>query len=309
MLALDQALGEIVRRFGRDGIRPLLLKGPAFARWLYDEPGDRMYRDLDLLVAPESFTAARHGLEDLGFRTSDERLRVHERAPHHEVWERPGRIALVVELHRTFGLLEATPDRAWRTFSAGATTTVVGACEVSVPSPAVSALLVALHVAHHGVAVTKPQRDLARALNRVDIETWRQAAALAGELGAAVAFTAALRLSPTGSMLADDLGLVAGVGSRDFRLRMASDAAPARGLDELLRTPGLARRLARLAEELIPSREFMVRGYPAARRGPLGLVAAHATRMATLGRNLPGALRALWRAGGSTTEVMTPWQM
>ncbi len=40
------------------GIRPLLIKGPAVAAWLYDDPAERWYGDVDLLVDPELFDAA-----------------------------------------------------------------------------------------------------------------------------------------------------------------------------------------------------------------------------------------------------------
>ena len=42
----------------------MLIKGPVFARWLYDDPAERPYRDLDLLVAPDRVDAARRTLAE-----------------------------------------------------------------------------------------------------------------------------------------------------------------------------------------------------------------------------------------------------
>src|SRR4051812_17372050 len=49
-LRLDRVAVEAVDAMQREGIDVLLLKGPAFARWLYDDPAVRGYRDVDLLV-------------------------------------------------------------------------------------------------------------------------------------------------------------------------------------------------------------------------------------------------------------------
>ena len=57
----------------------LLLKGPAFARWLYDDSRERSYRDIDLLVAPERIAAAGAALSELGFERRDSHARHHRK--------------------------------------------------------------------------------------------------------------------------------------------------------------------------------------------------------------------------------------
>ena len=66
-LTLESALVEITHLFERRRVRSLLLKGPAFAQWLYDEPRERTYGDLDLLVDPDQFDEAVRGLVALNF--------------------------------------------------------------------------------------------------------------------------------------------------------------------------------------------------------------------------------------------------
>src|SRR5436305_6385068 len=66
-LALDSALAEVAGELERRGVQSLLLKGPALARWLYDEVTARSYADIDLLIAPDQFGTARACLGELGF--------------------------------------------------------------------------------------------------------------------------------------------------------------------------------------------------------------------------------------------------
>ena len=55
-LALDAVTSDLVDAFDAAGIDTVLLKGPATVRWLYaDNPGRRLYSDIDLLVSPASF--------------------------------------------------------------------------------------------------------------------------------------------------------------------------------------------------------------------------------------------------------------
>ncbi len=46
----------------------VVLKGPAFAHGVYADPADRLFTDLDVLVAPRSMQAAIEGLVALGYR-------------------------------------------------------------------------------------------------------------------------------------------------------------------------------------------------------------------------------------------------
>lgn len=65
VLAVDRVTAEVVPALAAVGIRPILLKGPSIARWLYPS-GGRSYGDTDLLVPPADFARAGSVLERPG---------------------------------------------------------------------------------------------------------------------------------------------------------------------------------------------------------------------------------------------------
>jgi hypothetical protein len=227
-LTLASALVEILRRFDVHEVQSLLLKGAAFASWLYDDPRERPYGDIDLLIRPDQFDIAKGVLVELNFDLSDPHTSVRfspavciERAAYHERWVRPGTLPVDVELHHTLGLVSsqmshpgASPALVWERLTEGVRVIEVGGAHANVPSHVVSALIVALHAAFHegshwptpGGGPPPPMRDLHQAIARVDEPTWRAAATLAGELSAGPAFTAGLRLDPAGRELSARLG-------------------------------------------------------------------------------------------------------
>jgi len=305
-LTLDRALGQVVDAFAAGGIGPLLIKGPAFARWLYADEHERPYRDIDLLVAPERFEAARRCLVELGFEQPLAGSHLYESSEHHEVWVRSGRPAVVVELHHTLFLLPAPPALVWRHLSEGARPIEVAGTRVDTPGVAASALIVGLHAAHHGSGFGKPIQDLERALERVDFETWRAAAALAHELGAAAELAVGLCLAPGGVDLVERLGLSPRAASRSVRLKAGTPPDTALGIERLLTTRGVRARLVLLAHELVPSRAFMRVCYPLARRGRLGLICAYAQRPWRLAVLLPRGARAWLIAARAPAESSPP---
>ena len=205
-LTLEYTLAGVVGALAAADIRSLVLKGPAFAHWLYDDPSERSYQDFDLLVAPADVAAARAVLAARGFEPLPEGTHEHERT-HHESWQRAETPAVTVELHHTLPLVGATPELLWERFSAGRRTLAIAGGSVETPGLAASALLVALHAAWHRDDSAKPRVDLARALDRLDEPAWRAAAALARELDAEPGFVAGLAKVPGGRTLIDDLGL------------------------------------------------------------------------------------------------------
>jgi hypothetical protein len=295
-LSLDRSLAEVVDAFAEVGVRPLLIKGPAFARWLYDDPRQRPYRDIDLLVAPEHFDAAQRCLVELGFEHPLARTRDHEKSEYQEEWIRRRRLPAVVELHSTLHFMQAPPAVVWRSVSEGSHQIEVAGTRVDTPGVPVCALILGLHAAHHGVGVGKPIRDLESALGRVDFEDWGVAAALARELGAAPAFVMGLQLARGGDELTDRLGLSAQSASRFVRLRTRTPPETAMGIEELVSTEGVGARLRLLALKLVPSRAFMREYDPLARRGHLGLICAYALRPLRLAVKLPRGATAWLKA-------------
>src|SRR4051812_37401731 len=79
-LRVDHATVEAVCALRERGVRPILLKGPAVAEWLYaGNPAQRPYNDADLLVAPEPLAVSAVVLTGLGYRCA---LPFERRLPH-----------------------------------------------------------------------------------------------------------------------------------------------------------------------------------------------------------------------------------
>ncbi len=294
-LALEFTLVEVVTALTARDVRSLVLKGPAFARWLYDNPSDRMCGDLDLLVAPDDVDTARSALAGLGFEPLPAGTHAHERT-HDERWLRRGPRRVAVELHHTLPLAGVSPATLWARFSDGARTLEISCGSVETPGPAASALLVAMHAAWHDHGAAKPREDLARALRLVDLATWRAAASLARELDAQAAFVAGLGRVDGGQDLIDELGL-GDVGiPRHLRLLGGSRPQTAAGIEALLSTPGVRARVQLVAVKLVPSTGFMRSAYPLARRSRPGLAASYLWRPLDLLLHLPSGLAGWLRA-------------
>ena len=70
---MEKQLREITAAFKAEGIRILVLKGPAYGRTVYPDPALRPGSDLDLLVHPEDFIRSRKIMESIGY-TCESRL-------------------------------------------------------------------------------------------------------------------------------------------------------------------------------------------------------------------------------------------
>jgi hypothetical protein len=288
-LAVNAVTAEVVGALSDNGCRSILLKGPALARALYDGPGEhRPYFDSDLLVRPQDLARAGEVLTRLGFTLvldHSEHASVSE--PHAQEWAREG--AGAIDLHwRVAG----GGDRSWEVLTRWVEPIAIGRVTVeAVHGPAV-ALIVALHAAHHGTTATKPLEDLARALERLDAATWQAALELSSELDATEAFSAGLRLVPSGVELADRLGTSA-VVSAHRRLMASSQPPGSLGLLRIAQTRGPLGRVRAACATLFPAPSFMRTSYPSARRGRRGLLLAYAARLGARARQLPAAVRAL----------------
>ncbi len=75
-LHMERQLQEIIEAFREQGVRVLVLRGPALAFSLYEDPAMRPSCDLDLLVAPENVIQARGVLESLGYACLAKRFEV-----------------------------------------------------------------------------------------------------------------------------------------------------------------------------------------------------------------------------------------
>jgi hypothetical protein len=293
-LMLDGTLADILPRLRERGVDPLLIKGAGTADWLYDVAADRAYKDIDLLVAPDLVPVAVDVLRELGFAPIEPPRSLPTDGHHHAVVVRDRPPHVEVEIHHTLFLLSAPAQMVWERISHEPRTITFAGTDVSVPSAPAAALIVVLHALQHGVSSQRTVTDLRQALERLDLDTWRQAATLAAELSAEKEFAAGLRLIDAGVTLADQLALEDQPVPRQLQLRAMDPAPLALGLERLLITPGLAGRAQLIAKEIVPSPAFMKTWSPIARRGPLGLACAYAWRPIFLAANLPRAASA-WR--------------
>jgi hypothetical protein len=276
-LQVDTATAAVSEAFCTAGIQAIVLRGPSIERHLYDPGEVRGYVDADLLVEPGAFAHGAHVLAEHGFvHHYFLRQRSSDRPPWSQTWSRPD--GGTVDFHRTIVGVGASDEELWKTLREHVEPVDVARKRVDGLDLAATALVVALHAAHHGRHVRKPLDDLARALERAPDAAWQDAAALAERLAATPAFAAGLRLLPAGTDLARRLELPEGT-SAEVVLRASSAPPMALGFEWLARTPGLRRKLMLIAGKLVPKREFMRAWSPLARGGSrLGLALAYAWR-------------------------------
>ncbi len=293
-LQVDGWTAEVVGAMHGEGIRPILLKGPVIARWLYpDEPAARGYCDCDLLVGPDDGERARALLEALGFVVQPHPALAPDEH-HARIFIRPADGANV-DLHRTLHGMQAVADaRVWAAARRHLETMELAGAVVDVPDPVLRALIVALHPEPQDGPQSKPWRDLARALGRADDGVWRAALALARELGIEGELAARLRRLPAGAQLADRLGVTA-TGSAYYNVLGAVNAGRApRGVLTIanLRAlpPGSARRRY-VISKLAPPAERRSDGPTAGGHAAAGTLIGRALRIPALAVGLP---RALW---------------
>jgi hypothetical protein len=288
-LMMEDATAQVVTALRERGVRCILLKGPSLARWLYSHSEVRGSRDVDLLVDPAGFANAERVLGQLGFS----RFPV-AGVEHADTWLRGEEDPLVIELHRTLDGVHVDADQAWSVLSRSTAAMSVGGVSLEVLGEPARALHVALHAAQHGKEARKPLNDLTRAVEQVDLLTWRHARGLADSLDAEEAMAAGLRLLPEGHRLAEDLGLSQGVGARTV---LMSESPPplAPGLARVAEAPGVVGKLRLLLRKLFPAPAYMRLWSGLARRGPLGLALTYVLRpLWVLWRAVP-AIRA-WRS-------------
>jgi hypothetical protein len=267
--------GQLAGALRERGLRGIVLKGPTLGRWLYGETSERMSLDIDLLISWGDLAAVEDVLRALGWRYLGIDA-VGEGRPHCRIWERPDN-GLILELHRTLAGVGATPAEAWAVLSAHTEELAFGGATTEVLDVPARAFHVALHATQHGTHLERTQEDLRRAVHRVQLSDWQQAADIAGELGALPAFTTGLALAAEGRELLASLELPV-EHSTEATLRVGGAPPMSGGLDWVSRQRGWRAKLSFAARHLVPPRGYMRVWYAPARRSRLGLVVAYAWR-------------------------------
>jgi Uncharacterised nucleotidyltransferase len=276
-LAADALASEVIEVFREKGIRSILLKGPATTRWLYGgDDGVRLYRDVDLLVAPSEFTRAESVLEGLGLAYHLAAVAPDEQVPHARRWIRPGQV-VSLDLHRTLPGVGVDPDATWSALSERTDTCDVGGTEAEILSEPARTLLLALHAASHGIRAPQPLMDLRRGLAVVDRSVWAEAETLAKRLGCDASFAAGLLLLPQGAEVAALIGAPIR-RPPEVALRATSPPETAFGFERLAAARGWRAKARLLGREVVPTRSFMRAWSPLAARNRVGLGLAYVWR-------------------------------
>ncbi len=290
-LRVDSATAEVLKALDAAEVQTILLKGASNRQWL-GTADERGYADCDVLVAPKERGRAERVLSSLGFEAE---LNIH-RMPtwwreHDVAWIRDADVA-VIDVHRTLPGVGVDDRRAWDLLSTGAEQIVVGGYTARALALPARAMHVALQTAHDGPS-DRALSQLTRVLERADEKTWRDAAALANELGALGVFLAGLRLVPAGQELAARLGI-----ESDPRVEVAllgeESRASALTIERFVHAGSLGTRLSMIRYKLVPPKTFIRRWSPLARRGWIGLMIAYAWRPIWVLIRAPGAIRT-WR--------------
>lgn len=292
-LRVDANTAEVLRAFDAAGVKSLLVKGPSIARWLYDNSDPRGYADCDLLVRPEDLLSAERALADLGFDPEVDRHEMPAWWQEHAVTWLRERDGAGVDLHETLPGVGVPPDELWETLAAQLEPIDVGGYPVRTLTTPGRTFMLAMHAAHHGSGWGQFTHDLERGAARVDLDTWRAAAALAESLNATTAFASGLRLVEPGRAIADALELPAG-GAVDAALKASSPPPMALGFEQFARTKGLRARLTMVRHKLFPPVTFVKRYSPEAPRGLVGIARAYLRRWRWLITRAPAGFRA-WR--------------
>jgi hypothetical protein len=298
-LAVDATASEVVSAFRDAGVPCIVLKGPSLTEWLYGHDSDRASVDVDLLISVGVLDAAEDALRALGYEPVVPVPRPSGRPGYARVWHRPG-ASPNVDLHTTIVGIGVSSEEAWSVLAENTHDVTVGRTRVEAFAPGAQAFHLALHAAKHGVRHSRPLRDLARAVDTLLPEVWRDAAALAVRLDAVPAFTTGLSLVPRGEDLTGRLGLVRGT-SLDAALRKQTAPALSLGIAWLAELPGWRAKAAFVAGKVVPPAAYMRRWHPLARRGQLGLAAAYAYRPIWFLINLGPAIAA-WRRAKSESQ-------
>jgi len=285
-LRVDAWTAKVVSAMHGAGIRPVLLKGPAVARWLYpDDLLARSYTDIDLLVAPGQRPAAHQVLRDLGF---GERSVILDWEPAHaQVWALSD-LRAVVDLHRTLHGMEHLPEQqVWDVVARNPSTCVVRGVPVDIPGPTVRALHLALHLHVRDGLGSQAWTDLERGVRHIDPREWEQAADLARTLGIDADMAVRLRALPAGAALADRLGLPLPGPDRYYAHQAVSRG---QAVGDIQSVAFLWAKAGYVGHKLFPPPTFMRGRHRLARRGPFGLAVAYCWRVVFLGARLPRAL-------------------
>lgn len=288
-MRVDVVTAEVVQALRADGIRSILLKGPATVRLLFGEEVPRPYGDVDLLVRPDA--PAEEVLRRLGFVREVE-LVVHDWPELGVVWSRESDGA-VVDLHRSFFGIGVERREAWTVLTERTESIEVGGVGVEVLRVPARALVIGLHAAAHGRGFPKALDDLHRAMAQLGLEVWSETARLAEQLKASSALASGLRILPEGQQLADQLGLPKRT-SAELVIRASGEPKLSLAYERLARLQGIRVRAMYVFAKLMPPESVLRSWGKMYAPGTLNLTELYLRRVTRLARRFIPAYLA-WR--------------
>jgi hypothetical protein len=267
------------------GIEHLVVKGVSTEDLLGTE---RLSRDVDVLVAPDSSDAAVAVLAAAGYTETFAGADPREISPHSRPLRAPD--GPEVDVHHHFPGLDADPAATWAVLKQRATTLRVAGHDLPVPDHVTRVLLLGVAAARDGVG-SRAASDFATAIDLVDPDELR---GLAAELGALGPLRAGVQTMPDPAAVESRLRLDAVAVPERWQLL----AGGASGVDRKwqdLREAGWRQRIGLLGRELLPTRSFMATSDPTSTAGRGALARAHLRRWQRLAVEVPRSARKLRR--------------
>ena len=298
----DLIAAEVVRGLEAEAVSSILLKGPSISRWLYNGVVERPYSDVDLLIAPDSLSEANEILESLGFDAPPADLTVNQPRAGRE-WERRSDGG-VVDLHPWLEGIGLGPTEAWHEFHISSVEIEVAGVQMRTLNEAARVLHLGLHAAQSGPAERQPLRDLARAIEIVPDERWREAVVLARRLNALPMFTAGLVLDPNGQELLTRMGIEPVMNVRAALMSSSTDrrlVSAALGWEWLSSRKGIVQKTGYVLRKLFPPVSWMKARSDLARKGWVGLCGSYLIRWRTLVTEAVPGYR-IWRSTRHATS-------
>lgn len=272
------------------GLEVLVIKGPSIGDWLYPE-GARESADVDLLLRPSQWDAARLVLEGRGFEPTYTGFRETETALHSLDLQRTnaeqGRHGL--DLHHYFPGIEAKPETAFDVLWGDRVAADQAGVAVWFPSIEARTLIIGLHAARQP-GMPKTSEDLRRALAALDPDQISALAKLASRLDAQGALRAGLETLPETAEFVGPLGLTGvEVPVHWVLLSQGADLLTIE-LDRVRSLPP-GERARHMGRWLVPSAASMRARHPEVGASPVELAGVYLRRWGSGLRRLPQALR------------------
>lgn len=283
-LILDAACARIVTHLRGRGHRPIMLKGAIIAAWLYPDPAQRPYRDLDVLVAPHARRDVVAALEQIGYRSLIDESMLATSSPEEQPLAGPHGVG--IDLHVALKGVRLNPQRAWEILDRNSEPCDWFGFEVRALAPPARAMHLALHVAQRGLVDVKAARDLELGLTVLERPLWHAAARLAQDLQAVEAFVAGLELLPAGRALLNELVLHAPI-SLETQLRAHSASTSAVFLERVFAAESWRQRLNIMRGRLFPSAAWLRLHRPESTRTPTGMLFTRIRRPVEVLAQLP----------------------